>query len=51
MKSGRPKGLKIATCACGWRVTGKGKSAKCPCGKRVVFDRRRKRPSHVYKAA
>lgn len=48
MKVGRPKGLKVATCACGWRVTGRGKSATCACGKRVVFDKKRPRPTHMF---
>lgn len=44
MKSGRPKGLKVALCPCGWRVTAKGKaqSATCTaCKRRVTFPRTR----------
>jgi hypothetical protein len=42
MKSGRPKGLKVAVCRCGWRVTGKGKSATCTeCKRRIEFVRTR----------
>lgn len=37
MKSGRPKGLKVVRCACGWRVTGVGKTGTCVCGRRVVL--------------
>jgi hypothetical protein len=41
MKSGRPKGLKVAVCPCGWRVTGKGKSVTCgECKRRVPLDQR-----------
>lgn len=36
MKSGRPKGLKVAVCPCGWRVTGKGKSVTCVSCKRRI---------------
>lgn len=40
MKTGRPKGLRVATCVCGWRVTGKGKTALCTCGKRVSLEKK-----------
>lgn len=44
MKSGRPKGLKVTICQCGWRVTGKGKSATCTgCKRRVLFEQPRSR--------
>lgn len=41
---GRPKGTKVVMCPCGWRVTGKGKSATCVgCGQRVHLDKKRPR--------
>jgi hypothetical protein len=43
-KAGRPKGLCIAVCACGWRVAGMGKSTTCEaCGKRVTFPPKRRK--------
>jgi len=44
MKSGRPKGLKVVVCQCGWRVTSKGKAKSKTCGvckRRVTFTRPR----------
>jgi hypothetical protein len=43
-KAGRPKGTKVGVCLCGWRVTGKGKTARCTaCGRRTALDKKQPR--------
>jgi len=44
MKAGRPKGTKVVVCPCGWRVTGKGKTAACiNCDRRVSLNKKKPR--------